>query len=314
DMTNAFGSSGWSELEITIAHSTSEENRALCQQRYENSMVELTAEEGPLLVKPFQGGVMGGPFTVAAFLGTFSRATLQWAYQWSRSDSMSRFLVAKWQDFQSGLSLLIYADVVNKTAVASDEMALGDLVGKVHEMDEIFDSVLQPFGYVQNLRKQEFLTYFASQGNRARQMVRKGISGIQGTIKDRVRYLGPHIRVRDSSHQEVTRRCSAARTAFYRVGGIWSLAIPFKLRKLLLVGNVQNALLSGLEAFVLSKAAPPWLSQMTHDLECAAGVVDSEAIDVLLHDMNAFIIKEKMEDFCMLDMAVLRASRFPIAV
>eukprot|EP00959_Pyramimonas_sp_CCMP1952_P430740 9020909-Pyramimonas_sp.AAC.1 len=85
-------------------------------------------------------------------------------------------------------------------------------------------------------------------------MVRKGISGTQGNIKDSVRYLGPHIRVRDSSHQEVTRRCSAARTAFYRVGGIWSLAIPFKLRKLLLVGNVQNALLSGLEAFVLSKA------------------------------------------------------------
>eukprot|EP00959_Pyramimonas_sp_CCMP1952_P264049 5521616-Pyramimonas_sp.AAC.1 len=62
DGANAFGSSDWSELEITIAHSASEENRALCQQRYENSMVELIAEEGSLLVKPFQGGVMGPPF------------------------------------------------------------------------------------------------------------------------------------------------------------------------------------------------------------------------------------------------------------
>eukprot|EP00959_Pyramimonas_sp_CCMP1952_P167587 3502624-Pyramimonas_sp.AAC.1 len=113
-------------------------------------------------------------------------------------------------------------------------MTLGDLFGKLRGMDEVFDSVLQPFGYVQNSGKQELLTYFASQGNRARQMVRKGISGIQGKIKDSVRYLGPHARVRDSSHQKVTRKCSAARTAFYGVGGIWSPAIPFKLRKLLL--------------------------------------------------------------------------------
>ncbi|CAK0856150.1 unnamed protein product [Prorocentrum cordatum] len=187
DMTNAFGSSDWSELEITIAHSTSEANRALCQQRYEDSMIELTADEGPLLVKPFQGGVMGGPFTVAAFLGTFSRATLQWAYQWSRSDPMSRFLVSKWLNFQSDLSLLKYADDVNKTVVASDEMTLGDLFRKVRKMDEVFDSVMKPFGHVQNLGKQEFLTYFASQGNRARQVVRKGIEGIQGKIKDSVR-------------------------------------------------------------------------------------------------------------------------------
>eukprot|EP00959_Pyramimonas_sp_CCMP1952_P112681 2355748-Pyramimonas_sp.AAC.1 len=33
DMTDAFGSSDWSELEVAIARSTSEENRALCQQR-----------------------------------------------------------------------------------------------------------------------------------------------------------------------------------------------------------------------------------------------------------------------------------------
>eukprot|EP00959_Pyramimonas_sp_CCMP1952_P429949 9004716-Pyramimonas_sp.AAC.1 len=116
-------------------------------------------------------------------------------------------------------------------------MTLGDLFGKVREMDEVFDSALQPFGYVQNLGKQEFLTYFASQGHCARQMVRKGISGIQGKLKDGVRYLRPHIRVRDSSHQEVTRRCSAARTAFYSVGGIWSLAIPFKLRRLFAGGQ-----------------------------------------------------------------------------
>ncbi|CAK0902526.1 unnamed protein product, partial [Prorocentrum cordatum] len=197
---------------------------------------------------------------------------------------------------------------------------------KVREMDEVFDSVLQLFGYVQNLGEQEFLTYFASQGTRARHLVRNGISGIRGKIKDRVRCLGPRILVRDSKHQEVARRCSAARTAFYRVGGIWSLAISFKLRKLLLVGNAQNAILSGLEAFVLSKAdrrrlgsclaslarlamlASPWLSQMTRDLEFAAGVVDSEAIDVLLNDMNTFNTKGEMKDFCALDMGVLRAS------
>eukprot|EP00959_Pyramimonas_sp_CCMP1952_P052592 1099526-Pyramimonas_sp.AAC.1 len=53
---------------------------------------------------------------------------------------------------------------------------------------------------------------------------------------------------------------------------------------------------------------------MTHDLEFAAGVVDSEAIDVLLNGMNTFSNKEEMEDFCMLDMGVLRASRSRVQV
>eukprot|EP00959_Pyramimonas_sp_CCMP1952_P046674 974963-Pyramimonas_sp.AAC.1 len=53
---------------------------------------------------------------------------------------------------------------------------------------------------------------------------------------------------------------------------------------------------------------------MTHDLEFAAGVVDSEAIDVLLNGMNVFGNKEEMEDFCMIDMGVLWASRSRVQV
>ena len=64
---------------------------------------------------------------------------------------------------------------------------------------------------------------------------------------------------------------------------------------------------------VPSEAASPWLIQRTHDLEFAAGVVDSEAIDEVISDMNMFS-KEEMEDFCMVAMSILRASRCRVQI
>eukprot|EP00959_Pyramimonas_sp_CCMP1952_P031734 665738-Pyramimonas_sp.AAC.1 len=56
-----------------------------------------------------------------------------------------------------------------------------------------------------------------------------------------------------SFETELTSRVSAVRQAWYQMGGFWTLrGLPHRLRRCLLISNIYNVALSGVEAFIPS--------------------------------------------------------------
>eukprot|EP00959_Pyramimonas_sp_CCMP1952_P428648 8978097-Pyramimonas_sp.AAC.1 len=57
----------------------------------------------------------------------------------------------------------------------------------------------------------------------------------------------------ESARSEVYRRCTAARGGVASLGGAWGHGVPWRWKRSLFIGFVQNTLLSCLESFVFSK-------------------------------------------------------------
>eukprot|EP00959_Pyramimonas_sp_CCMP1952_P113011 2362177-Pyramimonas_sp.AAC.1 len=181
DMSNAFASSIWSELDQSVSLAAAEHDRGLCRQRYRSAIIEPDAQEGPLRVRPHIGGPMGDPFTVQGFLGTFSRAVLQWSYSLFRYDPFARESFASFSGLVADLSLTKYADDLQKMILAEPGSTLRDFLDKLPEVDGLLDEALEPYGYGQNRSKQEMLFHFAHSDYHARRALRCNRASLQGT-------------------------------------------------------------------------------------------------------------------------------------
>eukprot|EP00959_Pyramimonas_sp_CCMP1952_P179338 3749296-Pyramimonas_sp.AAC.1 len=79
---------------------------------------------------------MGDPYIVAMFLATFSRPILGWGRElWSRGPS-AKDLNAQWGDIRADLSLIKYADNLNKAILADFGTSLEGFLGRVRLSDE----------------------------------------------------------------------------------------------------------------------------------------------------------------------------------
>eukprot|EP00959_Pyramimonas_sp_CCMP1952_P431746 9042114-Pyramimonas_sp.AAC.1 len=56
DMTNAFASTSWDSMGVSMEIHTRPEDTDLCKQRYHLSAVELTGSDGKVTVKTREGG------------------------------------------------------------------------------------------------------------------------------------------------------------------------------------------------------------------------------------------------------------------
>eukprot|EP00959_Pyramimonas_sp_CCMP1952_P255963 5346081-Pyramimonas_sp.AAC.1 len=78
---------------------------------------------------------------------------------------MAKALRGKWGDLQTDLSLLKYADDLNKFIVATEGMTFVDFLDKISEIDALLNDSLSDFGLAQNMSKQECLFYFSGAGS-----------------------------------------------------------------------------------------------------------------------------------------------------
>ena len=145
-MTNAFASTVWEELDKTVELFARPRDVELCRERYRHSVVQLQAAEGPLLVKTKQGGVMGDPFVVKSFSGSFQRPVGEWCAADRGGGKLHSSLGSVWAD----LSLCKYADDLLKFIVAEYNMSMVKFLGAIKEDDDVLDCCLLPFGYQQN--------------------------------------------------------------------------------------------------------------------------------------------------------------------
>eukprot|EP00959_Pyramimonas_sp_CCMP1952_P403461 8454047-Pyramimonas_sp.AAC.1 len=253
DLSNAFASTTHDEMDSSVVLHCHEHNVELCKQRYHNSVIVLPSSTGELVVRPRQGGTMGDPFIVTMFLNTFTRPILSWGLDSVKEDMCAKELVSAWGDIRADLSLMKYADDLHKFVLASPNTTLGQFLQKLSLSDDLLNTHLLEYGFGQNMKKQEFMFFFSAGGHTSRQYIRDHPESLSGTARDAVRYLGPHLVMRDTASHEVDRRLQAARVSFHSLGGVWSLPLPYRFTRLLLIGFAQNTILSGMEAFILSK-------------------------------------------------------------
>eukprot|EP00959_Pyramimonas_sp_CCMP1952_P400129 8383492-Pyramimonas_sp.AAC.1 len=79
DLSSAFGSVSWATFDSTVEDCAKPEDWNLCKRHYRDGVIEMQGDEGAFYMKPHVGGLMGGPFIVSAFLGSFTRPTEYWS-------------------------------------------------------------------------------------------------------------------------------------------------------------------------------------------------------------------------------------------
>ena len=123
---------------------------------------------------------------------------------------------------------------------------------KIQQCTSALDEALRDIGVVQNSDKREALLLFLGQGSR--QAMRQLTWESQALFKQQARYLGPHLQWRGLVSPEVTRRVSAARSAWWAYRRFWFARCDFDFKILVFRAVVASTLCSGLVALVLSDA------------------------------------------------------------
>jgi hypothetical protein len=141
-------------------------------------------------------------------------------------------------------------DIATKTACTNPI----DLKTGLHELNRSLDEALTPFGPVQNLAEQVHVPVFCGKGANASS---KFIFGekvvLPGVVAREGRYLGSSFASLNRTHFERTKRLSAIRLGWVMMRGFWAAkTIPFRVKRIVFRSKIQEAGLSGLEAFVLS--------------------------------------------------------------
>ena len=117
-----------------------------------------------------------------------------------------------------------------------------------------FDEVVGEYGFAQN--RDKLVGVITPCGKGARSFVHNiSIGQVAAPFKSvlATRSLGAILASDASAHAELEVRISAVQRAYYKRGRIWvSPGVPWKLRRLTLLCDIQGTALSGLEAFCLS--------------------------------------------------------------
>jgi len=165
DLSNAFGSTDHATLGQVVELHAKQEDHQICKQRFQQSLIQFEASDGTLVVRPKQGGCMGDPFIVAAFMRTFNFPILSWGMRLREWDMRANILVGEWKGWRVDTSLQKYADDLNKIIVADPGDSLSSFLDKLVHVDRDLDEALIQHGYAQNASKQEFLVHFCSAGS-----------------------------------------------------------------------------------------------------------------------------------------------------
>lgn len=153
------------------------------------------------------------------------------------------------------LSLTVYVDDVAKTRTVRNNDDRDQLPARVEAGRRDLQRHLQARQYCQNPDKTVHVVAMRGKGcYRANKQMQSSRS-VVGTKTHEARYLGYRMSGYDSLVHELRARVVGARTAWRRGGAIWRMRIPWRAMRMLFLGLVQSAALSGMEAFVVSDTA-----------------------------------------------------------
>ena len=152
------------------------------------------------------------------------------------------------------LSLTKFADDVTKLSLAPENSTIDEIFGTATRSMQAFDDILWEHGYAQN--RDKLLAILALNGEGSRIMLRS-LAGKHSKMPIKCSLsalsLGAIVTADASTQSEIQARLSAVHRAYYKRGSLWGKSgIPYRLRRLYLINDIQNAAFSGLEAFVVS--------------------------------------------------------------
>ena len=205
---------------------------------------------------------MGDQYAVRSFLAAYDDPINQWSA--SRFTFMdiedARFFHCRSptdpEDLSAAvdLSLSKYADDVVKMILGPKEAEVQEVFERCNDSMQAFNELLLPSGYKQNADKLIAILCLTGPGSRVQlNDIRKGIIKPPFQCALATRSLGSMITHDASAALEVQCRITAINRAYFKRGKIWTQhSLPYKLRRLFLICDIQNSALSGLEAYTLS--------------------------------------------------------------
>ena len=148
---------------------------------------------------------------------------------------------------------------VNKTMYAGDvqETSVTETIPELNAVLQVssqsFDHELGRRGLGRNGDKKEHLIHFRGKGAVGKTREIRNQLAVTGKIVERARYIGNIIAADGSTRGNVDKRIAAAKQGFQALSGIWGKRrVDTGLKRELFQSMVQGALLSGMEAEVLS--------------------------------------------------------------
>eukprot|EP00972_Heterocapsa_arctica_P095415 14071220-Heterocapsa_arctica.AAC.1 len=106
-------------------------------------------------------------------------------------------------------------------------------------------------GFAQNITKQVATVKVAGSGGMAAERdLLRGFIDMPGKVARTARYLGPWLHMRGSFCSERDKRIIAARIGLSLLGQYWWSKTQWKMKRLVFMGRVIGAIISGLEALL----------------------------------------------------------------
>ena len=264
DMANAFASTEWEVLESHTPDLFLPEDEHFVDQRYSWASVQLPASDGDFLVRSGSGALMGDQYAVFAFLASYEAPTNRWNFttRLIGDDPSTPGFFHCWPPGDmpangkslTDLSFTKYADDLDKFILGDD----GDLMSVFRNSTEAllkFDQAVQPSGFHQNHDKMVAVLVASGPGSRTLiGDIRSKRVEVPFRCELAAKSLGSFICHDGRSQPEVDARIAAVSAAFFRRGMIWTKpGLPWKLKRIMIMCDIQGTALAGLEAFVISE-------------------------------------------------------------
>ncbi|CAK0789736.1 unnamed protein product [Prorocentrum cordatum] len=169
DLSNAFGSTEWTELDNASMEFMREDlGGEFGQQRYHDAVISLPSMNGTsTLLKPTCGALMGDPYVVRLFVLGFQTGVNQWTRALTEKgiENEELRIESPFTKRTVDLSLCQYADDLSKTILGKEGEGLEELTSRSIETNEELDISLETIGCRQNRSKQEIIPVLAGPGS-----------------------------------------------------------------------------------------------------------------------------------------------------
>ena len=276
DCTNAFCCTDLETCDKVCHEIMSNDTDAeLAKQRHRWSSMTVMASEdmhdpaNQLFMRPRQGNLQGDTQAVHSFPRAFQDITGPWnfshvyMYQKYEGSGNADHAICYTMCPQTGkhvdTSLTKYADDITKTVIGpetlTDTANLEGLLRRAEASSLELSESLDRHSYAQNTDKLMGIIGLNGKGAHVNtRRIQSGLTQASYTLQDHARSLGSLVAADGSFKFEKHARADAVKKARFQLGKrITMPTIPYRLRRTLLIGHIQNTAISGLEAYALTQ-------------------------------------------------------------
>ena len=204
---------------------------------------------------PKEGGLMGHTLVAPDFVDVYNDEVQAWMDELAQCDETYTWMEAEdpvtKQTANVGLGQ--YVDDTSVINAHLDDEGAKAIARKLNGITSKLSNRVGRLGASLNQQKtMAALNIFGKGAQDKERKVNSGAAGFCGQTGRHVRLLGPYLHTEGHINQEIKNMIKAARKGWRQLGNIWKEKIPMKLKKVLFISHVQEALLSGMTAFVVT--------------------------------------------------------------